>query len=78
MPEVQALEKPITTSKNVLLEVKSLKKYFPIEKGFLRRVTGHVKAVDDISFTGNGSMETAKLGEWSPKSSSAITAVVKI
>lgn len=33
-----------------ILEVKSLKKYFPIEKGFLKRVVGHVKAVDDINF----------------------------
>ncbi len=33
-----------------LLEVKSLKKYFPIERGFLRRVVGQVKAVDDVSF----------------------------
>ncbi len=33
---------------NTLLEVKSLKRYFPIEKGFWRRVTGYVKAVDDI------------------------------
>lgn len=34
-----------------LLEVKNLKKYFPIKKGFLRRVVGQVKAVDDVSFT---------------------------
>jgi peptide/nickel transport system ATP-binding protein len=33
-----------------LLKVEGLKKYFPIEKGFLRRVAGHVKAVDDVSF----------------------------
>lgn len=33
-----------------LLEVKGLKKYFPIERGLLRRVVGHVKAVDDVSF----------------------------
>jgi peptide/nickel transport system ATP-binding protein len=33
-----------------LLEVKSLKKYFPIERGFLRRVVGQVRAVDDVSF----------------------------
>ena len=32
-----------------LLEVRGLKKYFPIEKGFLRRHTGDVKAVDDVS-----------------------------
>jgi peptide/nickel transport system ATP-binding protein len=32
-----------------LLEVHNLKKYFPIEKGFLRKVVGHVRAVDDVS-----------------------------
>lgn len=36
--------------KDVLLEVKGLKKYFPIEKGFLRKVVGHVKAVDGVDF----------------------------
>jgi oligopeptide/dipeptide ABC transporter ATP-binding protein len=36
---------------DVLLEVKGLKKHFPIRKGLLRRVVGHVKAVDDVSFT---------------------------
>ena len=34
--------------KDTLLEVKSLKRYFPIEKGFWRKVVGYVKAVDDI------------------------------
>ena len=33
-----------------LLEVKNLKKYFPIRKGLLRGVVGHVRAVDDVSF----------------------------
>lgn len=32
-----------------LLEVDHLKKYFPIEKGFMHRVVGHVRAVDDVS-----------------------------
>ena len=31
-----------------LLRVRGLKKTFPVEKGFLRRVIGEVKAVDDI------------------------------
>lgn len=35
---------------NVLLEVRGLKKYFPITSGLLRKVTGYVKAVDDVSF----------------------------
>ena len=34
-----------------LLEVRDLKRYFPITEGFRRRVTGYVKAVDGVSFT---------------------------
>ncbi|MEK4427051.1 ABC transporter ATP-binding protein [Solibacillus sp. FSL K6-1523] len=34
----------------VLLKVDNLKKYFPIRSGMFARVTGHVKAVDDVSF----------------------------
>jgi peptide/nickel transport system ATP-binding protein len=34
----------------MLLEVKALRKHFPIRKGFLRRVVGHVRAVDGINF----------------------------
>jgi peptide/nickel transport system ATP-binding protein len=33
-----------------LLEVKHLKKFFPIQKGFARRVVAEVRAVDDVSF----------------------------
>ncbi|MBC7676075.1 MAG: ABC transporter ATP-binding protein, partial [Rhodoferax sp.] len=33
-----------------LVSVRNLKKYFPIYTGLLRRHTGNVKAVDDISF----------------------------
>ncbi|NPV80301.1 MAG: dipeptide ABC transporter ATP-binding protein [Firmicutes bacterium] len=36
--------------KNILLEVKDLKKHFPIRKGIWRHVVGYVKAVDDVSF----------------------------
>ena len=36
------------TTKEKLLTVKGLKKYFPIEKGFLRKTVGYVKAVDDV------------------------------
>jgi oligopeptide/dipeptide ABC transporter ATP-binding protein len=33
-----------------LLEVKDLRKYFPIRRGFFSRVVGHTKAVDGVSF----------------------------
>ncbi len=32
-----------------LLEVRGLKKHFPITTGFLRRTVGHVRALDDVS-----------------------------
>jgi oligopeptide/dipeptide ABC transporter ATP-binding protein len=33
-----------------LVEVRGLKKHFPIRSGFFSRVTGHLKAVDGVSF----------------------------
>ena len=35
---------------NLILQVEGVKKYFPIRRGFLRKVTGWVKAVEDVSF----------------------------
>ena len=40
----------IAIAENVLLDVRNLKKWFPITACFFRRTIGHVKAVDDISF----------------------------
>ena len=42
---------PNIETKKPLLEVKNLKKSFPIKKGFLRRTVGQVHAVDDVSFS---------------------------
>jgi peptide/nickel transport system ATP-binding protein len=33
-----------------LLDVNGLKKFFPIRRGVMQRVVGHVRAVDDVSF----------------------------
>ena len=33
-----------------LVEVRGLKRYFPVRSGLLRQTTGHVKAVDDVTF----------------------------
>ena len=40
-----------TAEKANLIEVKHLKKYFPIKGGLFQKTIGNVKAVDDISFT---------------------------
>ncbi len=34
-----------------VLDVRDLKKHFPIRKGLLRAVAGHVYAVDGVSFS---------------------------
>lgn len=48
LPQAQTEQKQ--SDNNYLLEVKGLKKYFPIQKGLLRRTVGNVKAVDDVNF----------------------------
>ena len=35
---------------SILLKVRNLKKHFPIQRGFFRRVVGHVRAVDGVNF----------------------------
>lgn len=37
--------------KEVLLEVSRVKKYFPLKRGIFSKGQGHVKAVDDVSFS---------------------------
>jgi len=46
-----------------LLEVKNLKKYFPIRKGFFRQTVGYVRAVDDVSFFINEGETLGLVGE---------------
>ena len=40
----------VAAGKEALIQVKNLKKYFPIKRGVLKRTVGHVKAVDGVSF----------------------------
>jgi hypothetical protein len=52
MTEAVTATKNTTSPKGdkVILDVKGLKKFFPIQKGLLRKTVGYVKAVDDVSF----------------------------
>ena len=51
------------TNSQPLLQVQNLQKYFPIRRGLLRRVVGHVRAVDDVSFAINKGETLSLVGE---------------
>jgi len=56
----------VDTTKNnnkVLLEVKNLQKFFPIRKGFVKKVVGQVRAVDDVDFYINEGETLGLVGE---------------
>jgi len=56
----------VDTTKNnnrVLLEVKNLQKFFPIRKGFVKKVVGQVRAVDDVNFYINEGETLGLVGE---------------
>jgi peptide/nickel transport system ATP-binding protein len=66
MPD-QDSQTPVSTSRpsptKPLLEVTDLKKYYPIRRGFLKRIVGNVKAVDDVNFDVNEGETLGLVGE---------------
>ena len=61
-----------------LLEVHNLKKYFPIKTGILKRVTGQVLAVDDISFAVEAGETLGLVGESGCGKSTAARCVMRL
>ncbi len=47
----------------VLIDVEDLKTYFPVKKGLLQRIVGHVKAVDGVNISVNRGETLALVGE---------------
>lgn len=59
-----------------ILEVKNLKKHFPIRRGIFRKVVGQIKAVDDITFSIEQGKMVALVGEsGSGKSTAGLSAI---
>ena len=61
-----------------VLEVKDLKKHFPVKKGLLRRTVGQVYAVDGISFTVNEGETLGLVGESGCGKSTAGRAILRL
>ena len=53
----------MSATETPLLEVRHLKKYFPIKKGILQREVARVHAVDDVSFHINTGETLGLVGE---------------
>jgi peptide/nickel transport system ATP-binding protein len=66
------------TRDNMLLDVKGLKKYFPIQRGMLKRVVGNVKAVDDVSFYVREGETLGLVGESGCGKTTASRAVIRL
>jgi ATPase components of various ABC-type transport systems, contain duplicated ATPase len=58
-----AASEQVAEQKQPLLTVNDLKVYYPIRKGLLKRVVGHVKAVDDVSIEIHRGETVAMVGE---------------
>ena len=65
-------------NEKTILNVSNLKVWFPIKKGFLRRVKGHVKAVDSLNFNLKLKQTLGIVGESGSGKTSLVLAILKL
>ncbi|MDZ7696482.1 MAG: oligopeptide/dipeptide ABC transporter ATP-binding protein [Deltaproteobacteria bacterium] len=63
---------------NILLKVEGLKKYFPVRRGFLRRVAAQIKAVDGVDFDLAQGESLGLVGESGCGKSTVARAILKL
>jgi len=77
MPE-GAIVSPASPASVPVLEVRDLKKHFPVRKGVLRTTTGHVYAVDGVSFSIARGQTLGLVGESGCGKSTVARAVIRL
>ena len=76
LPSTQSREN--NSHGDALLEIKNLKVYFPIKKGFFKRTVGYTKAVDEISLSIPKGKTLALVGESGSGKSTIGTAILRL
>lgn len=65
-------------TKDILLDVQHLQVYFPVKKGVMKRVVGHVHAVEDVSFSVPRKAVFALVGESGCGKSTTGSAILRL
>ncbi|HVL02679.1 MAG TPA: ABC transporter ATP-binding protein [Dongiaceae bacterium] len=76
--EPKGLPIPVQESNPTIMTVESLRVWFPIKRGVFKRTVGHIKAVDDISFTLQQGSTIGVVGESGSGKTTLVQALLKL